>query len=120
MALLTCCTLYFVAPALCRFFTGSARWLLSCGCSLLHTVVQACKNASRQKQAQMALEAKQAENGPPPQQLHIQLPAVQQLQAQMPLDPSTHTPLYAANLMAPHDPSESRHALHDLFKLRCA
>lgn len=73
----------------------------------LQSYCKACKNASRQKQAQMAAEAKQAEvlGGPPPQQLQMQLPAVQQLQAQMPLDPTTHTPLYAANLMAPHDPT---------------
>ena len=67
--------------------------------------LQACKNASRAKQAQLAAAAKEAEGAAPSMQ-HMgamQLPEVQQLHAGMPLDPGTHNPMFTG-LMATQDP----------------
>lgn len=60
----------------------------------LAAMPQGCKNASRAKQAQLAAEAKQAEAAAAP---------MQQLQAQMPLDPNTHNPMFSA-MVAQQDP----------------
>jgi hypothetical protein len=69
---------------------------------------QACKNASRAKQAQLAAAAKEAEGAAMPMQhmgaMHGTLPEVQQLHAGMPLEPGTHNPMQFAGMMAAPDP----------------